>query len=226
MTVGARNTPARMVIADPMPVVLEGLPTILAGLGRVVARAASLPDLEMAIRATSPDLVVSALIFPGEGNALSLLRRATVEIPGCRFVVFTAFESQALRLESYHAGAAAFVVKSSGPDVLREAVRAVTLRSDRMMPLAAPAHPRPRRRWREVHHVDGEMLTGREIAVLVALYHGNERNEIAERLGISPRTVEYHLNEARRRLGLTRFALLIRWVGENLATLTDRLNRV
>ena len=48
-----------------------------------------------------------------------------------------------------------------------------------------------------------EELSARELEVLASMVQGNSNKEIAQELGISPRTVEYHLHKVFRKLDVT-----------------------
>jgi DNA-binding CsgD family transcriptional regulator len=54
-------------------------------------------------------------------------------------------------------------------------------------------------------------LSNREKQVLLLICDGVHSKEIAQRLGISPKTVEYHKSALHRRLGINETALLVRY---------------
>ena len=56
-----------------------------------------------------------------------------------------------------------------------------------------------------------ERLTPREIEVLTLVAEGLSNRGIAERLGISPRTVEAHRRVITQKLGVKRLATLVRY---------------
>jgi DNA-binding NarL/FixJ family response regulator len=51
----------------------------------------------------------------------------------------------------------------------------------------------------------------RQLEILLMLREGATHREIADSLDISTKTVEYHLDFLRRRVGIANIALLIRW---------------
>lgn len=58
---------------------------------------------------------------------------------------------------------------------------------------------------------DPAALTTREIEVLRLVVDGLPAKQVATRLGISPGTVEVHLDNIRDKAGVRRVALLARW---------------
>ena len=55
------------------------------------------------------------------------------------------------------------------------------------------------------------MLSKRELQVLLLICDGLTGKEIAQRLGISPKTVEFHRSGTYKRLGLKNTAHLVRY---------------
>ncbi|MFK4647199.1 DNA-binding CsgD family transcriptional regulator [Bradyrhizobium ottawaense] len=55
-----------------------------------------------------------------------------------------------------------------------------------------------------------ETLTGRQRDVCVLVAEGLSNKEVARRLGIGPRTAEFHRLEAYKRLGVCNVAQLVR----------------
>ncbi len=60
------------------------------------------------------------------------------------------------------------------------------------------------------------MLSDRQRAVLVRLRAGHTYGEIAQQLGISTKTVEYHVDTVGRRIGVAGRAQITRWADRYL----------
>jgi len=59
-------------------------------------------------------------------------------------------------------------------------------------------------------------LTGREVQIVVDIAHGLTNRQIAERLGISERTVDAHVQNVRNKLGMERRAQIAAWASAHL----------
>lgn len=222
---------SRLVLADDHPVALEGMSVALGKVHDVVGTVLRLRDLESEVDRLAPDLLVTDLAFRGEGNALPLIRagveRGTIR---CPFLVLSAMESRAQVAEVYRAGAAGYVAKGARVEEVRAAVEAA-LRGERTFPpgveLSADETPAPDRyQQTRVVEVDGIELTERELAILLDFHRGVARNEIARRMGIKPRDVEYHFEEVRRRIEHRRSALLMVWLNEQIDALRAAARRI
>jgi DNA-binding NarL/FixJ family response regulator len=125
-------------------------------------------------------------------------------------------------VQSIRAGASAYLCKDSSPSQLRAAVRAV-YEGGTFFPQPAAYHleagPAPDLE-RDARQAKLALLTTRERHVLEAVARGATSKEIAERFGISPRTVESHRENIMRKLairsvaGLTRFAIALGLIRE------------
>jgi DNA-binding NarL/FixJ family response regulator len=123
--------------------------------------------------------------------------------------------------EAMAAGAAGYVLKSSGAAELRFAIEEVLAGRHYITPLlpAAAVPPGDARRKAEVLQPGAgeqpralyESLTSRQREVLQMLAQGLSTVEIGQRLGISVKTVEFHRHGIRQELGLTSQAALVRF---------------
>ena len=111
---------ARVVIADPYPVILKGLATVLDAEPdfRIVAHCADGVSCIKAIREVLPDIAIVDVSLP------EILAVISSEGLPTRIVLFTALEKPALRL--FHAvGVHAVVPKDADPQTLLQTLRQV-----------------------------------------------------------------------------------------------------
>jgi DNA-binding NarL/FixJ family response regulator len=198
--------PIRVLIADAQPVVRAGFRAMLNGeMGMGVAGAAA--DAEETVALASelrPDVVIVDLDLPGPGG-LEVARRIHDD-PGCAGVnvmMLAANDSDEDLFAALRAGALGFVLKSTEPAELAEAVRVVAGGEALLSPSATrrlisefvsqpqPQVPRP-------EQLDDLTVREREVMALVA--GGLRNDEIAERFVISPATVKTHVSRALRKL--------------------------
>jgi DNA-binding response OmpR family regulator len=149
-----------------------------------------------AILREPPDLVLSDIGMPGM-SGFDLLERLTAMEPRFErmpFVFLTALGDHDSELKGWQLGADDYLTKPVDYDVLAALITA------RLVRVARSAV------WPK--HVD---LREREIETLTWAARGKTFAEIGEILSLSKRTVEFHLENARRKLGVaTRTQALIK----------------
>ena len=149
-----------------------------------------------AILKEPPDLVLSDIGMPGM-SGFELLERLTSMEPRFQsmpFVFLTALGDHDNELKGWQLGADDYLTKPVDYDVLAAVITA------RLARVARSAV------WPK--HVG---LREREVETLTWAARGKTFGEIAEILGLSKRTVEFHLDNARRKLGVaTRTQALIK----------------
>lgn len=149
-----------------------------------------------AILKEPPDLVLSDIGMPGM-SGFDLLERLTAMEPRFErmpFVFLTALGDHDSELKGWQLGADDYLTKPVDYDVLAALITA------RLVRVARSAV------WPK--HVD---LREREIETLTWAARGKTFAEIGEILSLSKRTVEFHLENARRKLGVaTRTQALIK----------------
>ncbi len=192
-----RPAPIRVVLVDDHSTTREGTRHILERHGDcVVVGEADRGDLAVdAVVAANPDVVVLDIFLPGMSGvevASAIARRC----PAARVLALSAFGDPEYVEAMLAAGAAGYLLKTSRPEKLVDAVRAVhsgSLVFDvGISPVPASA--------RETEPA-GSPLTAREVEVVTLLAEGLSNQQIAGRLGISRRTVEGHLHHIFEKCG-------------------------
>jgi len=183
----------RIIIADDHALLLEALVVLLRQVGSVVGTARDGQSLLALLDAVHPDLVITDLTMPGASGFDVLRAIADRRLPVPVLVLTMHADIGTLRT-AMAAGAAGYLLKSAASAELVEAVH--TIRSGhRYIPPslreAFAAAPRP----------GLEQLSLRQRAVLDALAHGSSSKQIATQLGITERTVAFHREQLRKRLG-------------------------
>ncbi|MEA2271005.1 MAG: hypothetical protein QOC64_3615 [Solirubrobacteraceae bacterium] len=212
---GVRMT-VRVVVAEDHPLVREG---VVAALRRdaeidVVGMAADgLAAMELASE-HQPDVVVLDLSLP-RLDGVGVLERLRLELPRVRALVLTANESQESVLGALDAGAAGYLSKRTTAETLCRAVRTVHGGGSVIAPDLAGHLLRAAGRRPADASGARALLEDRELEVVRLVAEGLTDTEIAERLYLSPRTVQNDLSRVREKTGLRRRQELARWAAEH-----------
>lgn len=195
----------RVVICDDHAIFREGLKQVLAANPNleVVGEAASGLEALAAIKRLKPDLVITDITMP-EMNGIDLTREVIRQLPQTRVVILSVHSRKTFILEALKAGARGYVLKDSAGEKLLDAVEAV-LAGDCYLDSPVAAHiveefvklPGPQ----EAPGSGADLLSERERQILVLIVEGHSNKQIAEKLFLSPKTVDNHRAKIMAKLG-------------------------
>ena len=203
MATGTNRKPIRVLIADDHPVVREGLAGMLATQPDldVVGEASNGLEAVKLAHSLNPDLILMDLQMPNMDGAAAI-RQIRKELPDCRILVLTAFDTDERILHSIEAGAQGYLLKGAPRDELFRAIRVVAEGGSLLQPsVAAKLLTRVGQMLKQEEQT--EHLTDREMEVLRLLVRGNRNKEIAEQLIISERTVKFHVGVIFQKLNVS-----------------------
>lgn len=204
--------PIRIVLADDHTLVRAGIRSLLQGFHgiEVVGEA---EDGFTALRiaaARRPDVVLLDIGMPGM-SGLEVVPRLSKIDTSIRAVMLSIHKAEEYVLEALRAGAVGYLVKDSAVAELEIAVRAVARGETYLSPAISRAVVHEYiGRTSAVMHDTLTALTPRQREVLQLVVMGNTSKEIAQRLGVSYRTVEVHRMHLMRRLNVHDSASLVR----------------
>jgi DNA-binding NarL/FixJ family response regulator len=208
--------PVRVMVVDDHPMWRDAVERDLVDAGHhVVAVAGNGREALARFPASRPDVVVLDLHIPAPGGA-EVTAEVVRQDPSVRVLVLSASGEQADVLAAVKAGATGYLVKSASRDELLAAVRRVASGDPVFTPgLAGMVLGEFQRISDEPSGVTGEeaRLTARETEVLKLVAKGLSYRQIAERLVLSHRTVQNHVQrtlsklQMHNRVELTRYAI-------------------
>jgi DNA-binding NarL/FixJ family response regulator len=210
------NAPLRVMVVDDHPMWLKAVTRDLEGAGLdVVATAATGTDALVRARATRPQVVVLDLQIPAP-NGVEVTSALVGEHPGVRVLILSASGEQADVLAAVKAGATGYLVKSASSAELLDAVRRVAVGDTVFTAGLAGLVLGEYRRLAESPEAGSELprLTDRETAVLRLVAKGMSYKQIADRLVLSHRTVQNHVQNTLRKLQLHNRVQLVRYAIE------------
>lgn len=203
------ETALRLVVADDHPIWRDAVERDLAAAGLEVVGTAG--DGDKAVRvvaATRPDVLVCDLQMPGlSGVEVTRAVAATTKV-----LVLSASGEQADVLEAVKAGASGYLLKSATADELVDAVRRTAAGDAVFTPGLAGLVLGEYRRTAD--DATAPKLTPRETEVLRLVAKGLTAKQVAERLVLSHRTVENHVQNTLSKLQLHNRAQLVRYAVE------------
>jgi DNA-binding NarL/FixJ family response regulator len=187
----------KVFIVDDHPIVHDGVAAILRGEPdlALAGSAAGVAQALAAIPAAAPDVVLLDLQLPG-GSGVDQIGRLLAARPGVRIVMFTAHDAEEYVLAATRAGATGYVLKGSPAQELVQAIRQVHAGESFLSPSIGAALAR-----QAAHPGRGGTLTARELAVLRLVAAGHSNQDVAATLGITERTVKFHVTAIFNKLG-------------------------
>jgi len=197
----------RVLVVDDHPLTRDALSSLLVQGGfDVVGEAADGAEALELAELHQPDLVLLDLSMPGVGG-LAALPQLRTAAPCCEVVVLTASGTEENLLAAVRGGAAGYLLKSESPDRIVTFLRGV---AQGEAALSGQVARRLLDQVRTGAHLDGgipdsiaELLSARELEVLLLLDDHLATDEIATRLFISEHTVRSHVKSLLRKLGVS-----------------------
>lgn len=205
----------RVVLADDHAILRQSLRMLLGARPEIdiVGEANDGREAIALCERLKPDIVLMDVSMP-EMNGIEATRQLKRSCPATRVIVLSAYGDQDQLREALRAGALGYVIKRSDIEELTMAIQMVRrgntyfsadLASSVDISEVIYQARRPGARS------DADSLTSREREVLQLIAEGNTGKDIAEKLYISPKTVEGHKTRIMTKVGAKNRADLIRF---------------
>ena len=200
----------RILIADDHAVVAEGLKHIIEAQAdmQVLAIAGDGRDAVRQTEALRPDVVIMDLSMP-ELNGADATRVLLEQDPQRRVIVLSMYAEHEYVRRALGSGALGYVVKRSAAKDVVDAIRAVHAGQRYVSPMVEGAVAEDGGRGDKEDRL--ARLSTREREVLQLLAEGHTGTEIAQRLALSPKTVETYRARLVEKLGIRDVAGLVRF---------------
>jgi DNA-binding NarL/FixJ family response regulator len=201
----------RVLIADDQAITRSGLKALLTSLEHieVIGEASDGEEVVRLSESLEPDVILMDLRMPVL-NGIEATRRIHRAQPHIGILVVTVFEDDTSVFPAIRAGARGYLLKNTDQEELHRAIQTVAnggaifspgIAQRVMQYLTTHAPPAPKQAFDE--------LTNRERSILEQLAHGSSNAEIAEKLGISSKTVSNNISNILLKLQATDRAKLM-----------------
>lgn len=164
---------------------------------QVVAECSHGAEAMSACREHAPDLVILDLMLP-DMPGLDVLRAVRSDVPNCRALIVSGQATPELVADSLRIGAHGFVEKGASIETLQTAIRTILGGAS----FFSPAIQSILKRTAAAPPPSVYNLTDRELEILRLVASGLLNKEIADRLGVSIKTVDNHRTNLMRKLNV------------------------
>jgi DNA-binding NarL/FixJ family response regulator len=205
-------TPRAILIVDDHPMLRRGLAALIEGEPdlAVCGQAASCEDALRIIGQGKPDLAIVDLGLEGS-DGLELIKAIKASHPEVMTMVLSMHDESLYAERAINAGARGYVTKQQLDDTILVAIR-------RVLDGGIYLSKKMSARFAEKYLAGGSLkddsplavLSDRELEVFRLIGQGGSTREIAERLNLSPKTIESHREHLKQKLTLHTAAALVR----------------
>ena len=203
----------KILIADDHEVVRRGIKEILLeGLSFIqVSEASDTQSLIEKALTDTWDIIISDLSMPG-GGGIEAVKKIRASKPDTRILIITIYPEEQYALRAFQAGAYGFLNKDTAPDQLVRAVQTIldgkkyiqpTLAERMTAVIGQQANLRPH-----------ELLSEREMEVMIRLARGEGVSQIAKDLELTPNTISTYRSRILQKMDLGSNAAITQYAVE------------
>ena len=190
---------ARILLADDHALTLEGIRVVLEPRHDIVGTVGDGRSLLAAAQELRPELIVLDITMPLL-NGIDAAVQIKKHLPGVKLLFVTMHSNPAYLEAALDAGGTGYVVKSAAREEMLEAVRTVLDGNIYVSPSLSADHLE---RFHDPSRAAAALrLSARERETLQLIAEGKPAKEIAHILDISVKTVAFHRENIKRKLGL------------------------
>jgi two-component system nitrate/nitrite response regulator NarL len=205
----------RIVIADDHQMFMDGVRSLLRKDKRFVfvKEALTGEDAFHFISSNPVDLLITDISMPGMSGT-ELTKKTKQQFPDVKVLVLTMFKDRSVISEIIESEAEGYILKNTGRDELIAAIEKImdngTYYSQEVLSELLLKQPAPTKNRQTT-----DELTERELEILKLIAGEHTTAEIAEKLFISPRTVDTHRKNILEKTNSRTIVGLMKYVFEN-----------
>ena len=202
---------ARILLGDDHPLFAEAIQPHLAAQYEIVGIVSDGRTLVEAAIRLKPDLILLDISMPLL-SGIEAARRIKAEVPKAKLLFFTMHSEPSYLQGAFEAGAAGYLLKSAARPELLTAVCKV-LKGQTYISSELSGHRS--RLPDQGQPVKPQALTSREEEVLKLVANGLSSKQIASVLNVSVKTISFHRENIKHKLGIKTIAELTRFAMSN-----------
>lgn len=195
--------PIRVAIFEDNKLMRNGFEAICNGTEGLICSGAFMDayELELKIRKSVPDVLLMDIEMPGT-DGITATRHIKKIWPDIRILIQTVFEDDDKIFDAICAGASGYILKSTSPARLVEAIQEVNGGGSPMSPYIASRVLKLFQQFAPAVQAEDEKfyLSPREKEILSLMVEGNPLPVIAEKIFISYETVRTHVKRIYKKL--------------------------
>ncbi|MGQ9863807.1 MAG: response regulator [Bacteroidia bacterium] len=208
--------PIRVMVVDDHKLMIDGLVGILSEVPEIeiVGQATGVAETLKKLEQLHGQLDVILLdIRMKDGSGIDLMRQIHRKYPHIRGIALTMYDTEEYLSSMLRAGASGYILKNTSREELLQAIQTVhagnSYFSREAQNIIARQYAQSTRQRAETSHE--VQLTPREMDILRLVAKEYTNQQIAQALGISPRTVHTHRRSLIQKLGAKNSAGLVRY---------------
>jgi len=201
-----------VIIADDHKIFRDGIISLLENEDgiKVIGEAGNEEELCRQLSVTLPDLVLMDISM-GSTNGIDVTEKIKKNYPGVKILALSMHSESSYILKMLEAGASGYLLKDSGSREMIAAIRTVASGDTYFSQQVSQTLVNKLSGNKKLKEkMAGVPLTKREIEVLQLIAEEYSNPEIAEKLFISPRTVDTHRRNLLEKLGVKNTAGLVK----------------
>lgn len=193
----------KVMIADDHSLIREGIKQLLEydGTMEVVAEASNGVDCLEKLKSFVPDILLLDINMP-EKNGLEVLDEIKKNNCEIKVLILTVHNELDYLIKAVDIGVDGYILKDSESSELKRAIQSVISGENYIQASLIPALNN-RLLNRDIDKDKIDLLTGRELEVLIGVANGMINKEIATSLNISERTVKNHVSNIFKKIDVS-----------------------
>lgn len=212
----------KILLVDDHNILREGLFVMLEALNSidVVAQASDGRTAISLTRKFNPDIVLMDINMPGL-NGIDCAQKLKEEFPNLKIIILSMHSDRQLVIGALRAGISGYLLKDCDFEELKRAIQTVNANETYLSPqITGTVVKGYMDKLIQLDDSSLGILTVREREILQLVAEGNSTRQMAEKINLSTKTIEYHRRNIMEKLDIHNTAELTKFaIREKLTTL-------
>ncbi len=203
------NPQIRILLVDDHQIVLDGLKALLRKENQlnILAEASTGEEALQILETTTFDLIITDISMPGL-SGLELTKQVKKKYPQIKILVLTMYNEESVIEEILHAEAEGYILKNTNKAELLASISKLMDGGTYYSPAVLQTLKNSNK---NLNNINTRHLTEREVEIIQLIVQEYSTKQIADKLFISPRTVETHRKNIIDKTGVQSIVGLIKY---------------